>query len=146
MTPEQIRELALKLYTVGEVRLMTPEQIRELALKLYTVVFESEGVAELATWQLCLRACRTLDVEPPTAMLISEALTGYVYGWSRPQTPLVTPLAKAQAVLHRTMGLEYDGDPPACPARTRLTPSAIADMVGWVLTVGGHPEGRPHPP
>jgi hypothetical protein len=29
---------------------MTPEQIRELALHLYTIVFESEGDAQLATW------------------------------------------------------------------------------------------------
>jgi hypothetical protein len=32
------------------------------------------------------------------AMLISEALTGDLYDRSRPRTPLVTPLAKAQAV------------------------------------------------
>ena len=40
---------------------MTSEQIRELALQLYAVVFESEGVAELATWQRCLRVCRRWD-------------------------------------------------------------------------------------
>ena len=127
---------------------MTPEQIRELALHLYTIVFESEGDAQLATWQRCLRACRGWDLEPSTAILISEALTHYLADGGRPQTPLVTPLAKAQAVLHQTIGAANDEEPSACPARTRLTPSAIAAMVGWVLTaVRAHPvsagiEGR----
>ena len=57
---------------------MIPEQIRELALQLHTVVFEGEGVAELAIWQRCLHTCQYWDVEPPTAILISEALTGYL--------------------------------------------------------------------
>jgi hypothetical protein len=118
---------------------MTSEQIRELALKLYTIVFECEGVAELEIWQRCLRACQRWDVEPPTAMLISEALTGYLYDGSRPRTPLVTPLAKAQAVLHQTVGAAHDGEQSACPARTRLTPSTIAAMIEWVLTVGEDP-------
>jgi hypothetical protein len=81
---------------------MTPEPIRELALQLYTIVFESEGVAELTVWQRCLHTCQRWDVEPSTAILISEALTGYLYDGSRPQVPLVTPLARAQAVLHQT--------------------------------------------
>ena len=118
---------------------MTPDQIRELALKLYTIVFECEEVAELAIWQRCLRACRSRDVEPPTAMLISEALTGYLYDGSRPRAPLVTPLRKAQAILHQTVGAAHDGEPSACPAGARLTPSAIAAMVGWVLTAGRSP-------
>jgi hypothetical protein len=125
---------------------MTSEQIRELALTLYTVVFESEGVAELTIWQRCLRTCRRWDLEPPMAILISEALTGYLADGGRPEISLVTPLAKAQAVLHQTTGTAYDGEPAACPAGTRLTPSAIAAMVGWALTVGEHPEGRPHAP
>jgi hypothetical protein len=116
---------------------MTPEQIRELALKLYTVVFESDGVAPLAIWQRCLRACQRWDVEPPTAVLISEALTGYLTDGGRPRTPLVTPLTKAQAVLHQTTGAVYDEEPGS--AWTRLTPSAIAAMVEWVLTAGEHP-------
>jgi hypothetical protein len=111
---------------------MTPEQVRELALQLYTVVVEDEGVQELAIWQHCLRTCRRWDVEPPMAMLISEALTGYLYDGGRPQTPPVTPLAKAQAVLDQTP----DGEPSAYPANARLTPSAIAAMVGCVLTGG----------
>ncbi len=118
---------------------MTPEQIHELALKLYTIVFEGAGGAELAIWRRCLRTCQCWDVEPPTAMLISEALTGYLYDESRPRTPLVTPLAKAQAILHQTIGAVNDGEPSACPAGTRLTPSAIAALVGWVLTTGEHP-------
>jgi hypothetical protein len=113
---------------------MTSEQIRELALKLYTIVFECEGVAELKIWQRCLRACQSEGVEPPTAMLITEALTGYLYDGGRPRTPLVTPLAKAQAVLHQTTGAAYDEEPG--PARTRLTPSTIVAMIEWVLTVG----------
>ena len=72
-------------------------------------------------------------------MLISEALTDYVYDGGRPPTPRVTPLAKAQAVLRQTIGAADDGDPAACPARTRLTPSAIAAMIGWVLI--GEKEG-----
>jgi hypothetical protein len=125
---------------------MTSEQIRALALQLYTVVFEGEGVAELALWQRCLRTCQGWDMEPPTAILISEALTDYLYNGSRPRTPLVTPLAKAQAVLHQTIGAADDGEPLACPASTRLTPSAIAAMVGWVLTVGNIRWARPDLP
>jgi hypothetical protein len=124
---------------------MTPEKIRALALQLYTVVFESEGIADLALWERCLRTCRRWDVAPPPAVLISEALTGYLSDGGRPQAQLVTPLAKAQAVLHRTIGAADDGE--QCPARTRLTPSAIADMVGWVLTaVGEHPAGAGRSP
>ena len=116
---------------------MTPEHVRELALQLYTIVFESDGVAPLAIWERCLRACQRWDVEPPTAVLISEALTGYLYDGRRPRTPLVTPVAKAQAVLHQTTGAVDDEEPG--PARTRLIPSAIAAMVEWVLTTGEHP-------
>jgi hypothetical protein len=115
---------------------MTPEQIRALALQLYTVVFEGEGVAELALWQRCVRTCQGWDVEPPMAILISEALTDFLYNGSHPRSPLVTPLAKAQAVLHQTIGAADDREPLACPASARLTPSAVAAMVGWVLTVG----------
>ena len=85
---------------------MTPEQIRKLGLQLYTVMVEGEGVAELALWQCCLHACQGWNVEPPTAILISEALTDYLYNGSRPQTPLVTPLAKAQAVAAGLSGEE----------------------------------------
>jgi len=85
---------------------MTPEQIRELALQLYTIVFQSEGVVPLAVWQRCLRTCERWDVEPRTAVLISEALTGYLADGWRPRTPRVTPLAKAQAVLHQTAGAD----------------------------------------
>jgi hypothetical protein len=114
---------------------MTSEQIRQLALKLYTVVFECDGVPELAIWQRCLCVCQSWDLNPPTAMLISEALTGYLYDRSRPQTPLVTPLAKAQAVLHQTAGAAHAGEGPPDPAWTRLTPSTIAAMIEWVLAL-----------
>jgi hypothetical protein len=125
---------------------MTPQQIRELALQLYTIVFESEGVAPLTVWQRCLRTCQRWDVEPPTAMLISEALTGYLAtGW-RPRIPLVTPLSKAQAVLHQTAGAAHDGEGPPCPARTRLTPSTIAAMIEWALTAGERPVGAGRSP
>jgi hypothetical protein len=125
---------------------MTPEQVQELALQLYTIAFQSEGVAPLVLWQHCLRACQCGDVEPPTAVLISEALTGYLADGSRPRTPLVTPLAKAQAVLHQTAGAAHEGDGSPYPARTRLTPSAIAAMVGWALTAGEHPVGAGRSP
>jgi hypothetical protein len=65
---------------------MTPQQIRELALQLYTIVFESDGVAPLTVWQRCLRTCQRWDVEPPTAVLSSEALTGYLAAGWRPRT------------------------------------------------------------
>ena len=125
---------------------MTPKQIRELALQLYTIVFESEGVAQLTIWQRCLRTCQRCDVEPPTAVLISEALTGYLAAGWHPRTPLVTPLAKAQALLHQTAGAVHDGEGPPCPARTRLTPSTIAAMIEWVLTAGERPVGAGRSP
>ena len=123
---------------------MTSEQIQELALTLYAVVFECEGIAELEVWHHCLRACQRRDLEPPTAMLISEALTGYLYDRDRPRTLLVTPLAKAQAVLHRTAGAA-DGEGLGS-AMARLTPSAVAAMVGWALTAGEHPVGAGRSP
>jgi hypothetical protein len=116
---------------------MTSEQIQELALTLYAVVFECEGIAELEVWHRYLRACQRRDLEPPTAMLISEALTGYLYDRDRPRTPFVTPLAKAQAVLHQTAGAADGGEPGSAMA-TRLPASAIAAMVGWALTAGKH--------
>jgi hypothetical protein len=73
------------------------------------------------------------------AMLIREALTGDLYDRSRPRTPLVTLLAKAQAVLHQTAGAAYDGETSPDPAWTRLTPSTIAAMIAWVLTVEDAP-------
>jgi hypothetical protein len=88
------------------------------ALQLYTIVFESDGVA------------------PPPTVLISEALTGYLADGGRPRHPLVTALAKAQAVLHQGMGAGNDDEPGS--ARTRLTPSAVAAMVGWALSAGEH--------
>jgi hypothetical protein len=123
---------------------MTSEQQRELALTLYTIVFECEGIAELKIWHRCLRACQRRDVEPPTAVLIGEALTGYLYDRDRSRTPLATPLAKAQAVLHQTAGAADDGEPGA--ARARLTPSAIAALVGWALAAGEHPVGAGRTP
>lgn len=56
---------------------MTSAQIRQLALKLYTVAFECDGVPKFAIWQRCLHTCRRWDLEPSTVLLISEALTGY---------------------------------------------------------------------
>jgi hypothetical protein len=116
---------------------MTPEQIRALALRLSTVMFTREGVAELAVWQRCLRTCQRWDLEPPMAVLISEALTGSLDDGRRPHTPLVTPLAKAKAMLHQTIGGAHDGEQSACPAGARLTPSAIAALVEWLLAAGG---------
>jgi hypothetical protein len=118
---------------------MTSKQIRQLSLKLYTVAFECDGVPKFAIWQRCLHTCRRWDLEPSTVLLISEALTGYLYDKSRPQTPLVTPLAKAQAVLHQTAGAAYDGETSPYPAWTRLTPSAIAAMIEWALTMEDAP-------
>jgi hypothetical protein len=118
---------------------MTSKQIRQLALKLYTVVFECDGIPKLAIWQRCLHTCRAWDLEQLMAMLISKALTGYLYDRSRPRTPLVTPLAKTQAVLHQTAGAVYDGETSPYPAWTRLTPSTIAAMIEWVLTMEDAP-------
>jgi hypothetical protein len=77
-------------------------------------------------------------------MLISEALTGYLYDGSRPRSPLVTPLARAQAVLHQAAGAADDGELDS--AMIRLTPSAIAAMVGWAQTVGEPPMGAGRSP
>ena len=77
-------------------------------------------------------------MEPAAAVLIREALTGDLADGSRPGPPRGTPLAKAQAGLHRTASAVDDG-PGA--ARTRLTPSAITAMVGWALTAGEDPVG-----
>jgi hypothetical protein len=75
------------------------------------------------------------------AALVSEALTGYIYGWSSRSVPLMTPIAKVQAVLHLTMGEPDHALPQTRPANAWLRPGAIAAMIGWVLTAG--PEMRP---
>ena len=77
-------------------------------------------------------------------MLISEALTDYVYDGTRPRLTGATPLAKAQAVLRHTTVAVDDGEPGS--ARTRLTPAAIADMVGWVVVTGRDRLASPGPP
>jgi hypothetical protein len=38
--------------------------------------------------------------------------------------------------LHHTTGGAPDGEPPAAPPRVRLTPSAIAALIEWVLAAG----------
>lgn len=116
---------------------MSPEQIRDVALMLYAIVVDSHEVAESkAMCARCLRACQARGLEPTEAAMISEALTGYIYDWNSRRVPLVTPIAKAQTVLHLSMGGRDDTVIHTCPAGDRLTPSAIAAMIGWVLTVG----------
>ena len=116
---------------------MTPEQIRDLALTLYTIIFESHDVAEpRLVRDRCIRTCQKKGLEPTVAAMISEALTSYVYGWSNRSAPLITPISKAQAVLHLTMGGPADAVMHTRPANAWLTPDAIAAMVGWVLTAG----------
>jgi hypothetical protein len=66
------------------------------------------------------------------------------YDRDRPRTPLVTPLAKVQAVLHQAAGAA-DGEEPGS-AMARLTPSAVAAMVGWALTAGDHSVGAGRSP
>jgi hypothetical protein len=116
---------------------MTPEQIRDTALTLYTIIFESHDVAEAKLVRdRCICTCQKRGLEPTVAAMISEALTGYVYGWSNRSAPLMTPISKAQAVLHLTMGGPDDAVTHTRPANTWLTPDAIAAMIGWVLTAG----------
>jgi hypothetical protein len=114
---------------------MTPEQIRDLALMLYTIIFESGDVVEpKAVRDRCIRTCQKRGLDPTAATRISEALTGYVYGWRSRGAELVTQVSKAEAVLQLAMG-EYDGSVRHTrPAGARLTPYAIAEMIGWVLT------------
>jgi hypothetical protein len=116
---------------------MMAEQIRDLALTLYTIIFESHDVAEpKLVCDRCIRTCQKRGLEPIVAAMISEALTGYVYDWRRRGAPLMTPISKAQAVLHLTMGGPDDAVTQTRPANAWLTPDAIAAMIGWVLTVG----------
>ena len=74
---------------------MTPAQIRELALTLYTMIIESDERTAQAIRQGCIRICQDRGVEPPTAALSSDALTGYLYGWRYQTLSLVTPIMKA---------------------------------------------------
>jgi hypothetical protein len=116
---------------------MTPEQIRNVALMLYALIVESYDVAApKAVRAHCLRACQARGLDLAEAWMISEALTGYIYNWNSRPVPLVTPIAKAQTVLHLSMGGRDDTVIHTCPAGERLTPSAIAAMIEWVLTVG----------
>jgi hypothetical protein len=116
---------------------MTPEQIRDLALTLYTLIFEGHDVTEpKLVRDRCIRTCKKRGLGPSVAAMISEALTGYVYGWSHRSAPLTTPISKAQAVLHLTMGGPDDAVTHTCPASAWLTTDAIAAMIGWVLTAG----------
>jgi hypothetical protein len=120
---------------------MTPEQIRDLALTLYAIIFASHEVAETTrVYDRCLRTCQKRGLATLVAALVSEALTGYLYNGSSPGAPLTMPIAKAQALLHLTMGEPNDAVPQTRPANAWLRPDAIAAMIGWVLTVG--PEMR----
>jgi hypothetical protein len=116
--------------------LMTPEQIRDLALTLYTFIFESgDGAAPKAVRDCCIRTCQKRGLDPTVAAMISEALTGYVYGWSSRGAHLVTYVPKAQAVLHLAMGGHEGAVGHSRPVGARPTPYAIAEMIGWVLTL-----------
>jgi hypothetical protein len=125
---------------------MTPEQIRDLALTLYAIILERDDAAKpRAVGDRCLRTCQARGLEPPVAALISEALTGYVYDGSRRGVALVTPISKAQAVLQLTMGRPDDAVLHPRPVGAQLTASAIAAMIGWVLTVGVEPSPYTQP-
>jgi hypothetical protein len=116
---------------------MTPEQIRDLALTLYTFIFESgDKIAPKAVRDRCIRTCQKRGLDPAVAALISEALTGYVYGGSSRGAHLVTCVPKAQAILHLAMGGHAGAVRYTRPVGARLAPYAIAEMIGWVLTVG----------
>jgi hypothetical protein len=116
---------------------MTPAQIRELAVALYAVIFESGDVMEpKPVRDCCIRTCQQRGFDPTTAAMISEALTGYVYGWSSRGAHLVAHLPKAQAILNCAMGGHDDTVRHTLPVGARLTPYAIAELIGWVLMVG----------
>ena len=112
---------------------MTPKQIHNLALTLYTVIVDSDAVAEFAVEQRCLHSCHAWGLEPPMATLISEALTGYLYNENRQVSPLVTCKDKAKAVLHHTMGGTLHVGRLASPLSTRVAPYGIAAMIEWAL-------------
>jgi hypothetical protein len=110
---------------------MTPAQIRDLALTLYTVIFESSDVMEPnPVRDCCIRTCQQRGLDPTMAAKISEALTGYVYRWSSRGSHLVTHLPKAQAILNCPMGGHDDTVRHTLPVGARLTPYAIAEMIG----------------
>src|SRR5262245_1433151 len=115
---------------------MTPTEIQELALRLFTILVESEAVTEPLLRRRCRRTCLAQGLAATTARLISEALTSYLAGWRQQNTPIETPLAKAQAILRLTMSGAGDVEPATAPVEIRLTPSAIGAMIGWVLTAG----------
>jgi hypothetical protein len=116
---------------------ITPAQIRDLALALYTVIFQSGDVIEpQPVRDYCIRRCQQRGLDQTMATMISEALTGYVYGWSSRGARLVTHLPKAQAILNCAMGGHDDTVRHTLAVGARLTPYAIGDMIGWVLTVG----------
>jgi hypothetical protein len=115
---------------------MTPAQIRELALALFTVIFESGDVREpKPVRDRCIRTCQQRGFDLTSAAMISEALMGYVYGWSSRGAYLVAHQPKAQAILNCAMGGHDDIMRYTLPVGARLTPYAIAEMIGWVLTV-----------
>jgi hypothetical protein len=126
------------MLTSPEVDLViTPEQIRDLALTLYTFIFESGDKApRKAMRDRCIRTCQKRGLDVAVAAMISEALTGYVYGLSSRGSHLVTCVPKAQTVLHLAMGGHNGAVRDTRPAGARLAPYAIAEMITWVLTVG----------
>jgi hypothetical protein len=115
---------------------MTPTDIHDLALKLFTILVECEAVTEPLLHERCRRTCQAQGLDATTAMLITEALTSYLSGWRQQDTPLETPLAKAQAILWLTMGGADELKSSTAPMGSRLAPYAIGAMIEWVLTAG----------
>jgi hypothetical protein len=116
---------------------LTPEQIRDLSLTLYTFIFESGDKAPpKAMSDRCIRTCQKRGLDLAVAAMISEVLTGYIYGGSSQGSLLVTCVPKAQVVLHLAMGGHKGVVMDTRPAGARLAPYAIAEMIAWVLTVG----------
>ena len=115
-------------------RPMTPEQIHDLALTLFTILVKCGAMREPVLRQRCRRACQVHGLNETAALLITESLASYRAGSCPKRTPLVTPLAKTQAILQLTMGGADEVRPSTVAVNVRPAPYAIAAMIGWVLT------------
>ena len=119
---------------------MTSAELRTLARVLGTLLprrtlgrlmddpFEAHAVAKkLET------ACITAGVEEPDAVIIADALAGYVLGWRGRYGNLDAWTGKGSAILNLACGGQGDAVVLLVPHGVELTDEAIAELLSWAL-------------
>jgi hypothetical protein len=80
-------------------------------------------------------ACRAAGVLEEDAVVIAEALAGYLGHWSDRYGNLDDQVDRAQQTLTLALSNMTDGTVHTMREGQEVTPQAIAQMVGWVLLI-----------